>query len=160
MKRFHVHVAVEDLDQSVRFYSTLFATAPTVLKPDYAKWMLEDPRVNFAISQRGGAFGIEHLGIQVENETELAEVYARLGQAERPVVEEKATTCCYARSDKQWIADPQGVEWETFLTFGEATVYGHSRPAATGIDETPAESPCCAPPKAVQACCGTGVAAE
>jgi hypothetical protein len=127
MKRFHVHVTVDDLAQSVRFYSTLFATEPTVLKPDYAKWMLEDPRVNFAISTGAGhSAGISHLGIQAEDERELAEVYDRLAQAERPVVEEKATTCCYAQSDKQWIADPQGVAWETFFTYGESTVYGRS----------------------------------
>lgn len=142
MKRFHVHIAVENLDQSIKFYSTLFASEPTVLKPDYAKWMLEDPRVNFAISQRGTNPGIEHLGIQVDNETELNEVYARLSKAERPVIEEKATTCCYARSDKQWIADPQGISWETFLTHGEATVYG------AGLAATPADSKeaaCCEP---------------
>ncbi|HEY7574357.1 MAG TPA: VOC family protein, partial [Thermoanaerobaculia bacterium] len=106
MKRLHVHVSVDDLAQSVGFYSTLFASEPTVRKDDYAKWMLDDPRVNFAISKRGRAAGIEHLGIQVEDEAELAEVYGRLSRAERPVVEEKATTCCYAKSDKQWIADP------------------------------------------------------
>jgi hypothetical protein len=126
MKRFHVHVSVEDLAQSVRFYSTLFSTEPTVLKDDYAKWMLEDPRVNFAISTGSGDAGISHLGIQAEDEGELAEVYERLSHAERPVIEENDTTCCYARSDKQWIADPQGVPWETFLTHGEATVYGQS----------------------------------
>lgn len=126
MKRLHVHVSVDDLDQSVRFYSTLFASEPSVLKHDYAKWMLEDPRVNFAISKRGGASGVEHLGIQAEDATELAEIYDRLKQSERPIVEQSATTCCYAKSDKQWIADPQGVAWETFLTHGEATVYGQS----------------------------------
>ena len=127
MKRFHVHVAVDDLAQSVRFYSTLFATEPTVLKPDYAKWMLEDPRVNFAISTGvAHSAGISHLGIQAEDESELADVFDRLAQAERPVLEEKATTCCYAQSDKQWIADPQGVAWETFYTYGESTVYGRS----------------------------------
>jgi hypothetical protein len=127
MKRFHVHVTVEDLAQSIRFYSTLFATEPTVSKPDYAKWMLEDPRVNFAISTGvGHNAGISHLGIQAEDEGELSEIYDRLAEAERPVVEENATTCCYARSDKQWIADPQGVPWETFYTYGESTVYGHS----------------------------------
>src|SRR5262249_58056701 len=115
MKRFHVHVSVRDLGESLRFYTALFGNEPTVSKPDYAKWMLNDPRVNFAISQRGKASGIEHLGIQVENEQELAEVYDRLQHAQRSVVEEKATTCCYAKSDKQWIADPQGVAWETFL---------------------------------------------
>jgi catechol 2,3-dioxygenase-like lactoylglutathione lyase family enzyme len=126
MKRFHVHVAVRDLGDSVRFYSTLFARGPSVLKPDYAKWMLDDPRVNFAISQQGEALGIRHLGIEVEDEAELADVYARLERAERPVLEEKATTCCYAHSDKQWIADPQGIVWEAFLTRGEAAVYGRT----------------------------------
>jgi hypothetical protein len=126
MKRLHVHVAVADLEQSVRFYSTLFAAEPTVLKHDYAKWMLDDPRVNFAISKRGGATGVQHLGIQAEDAAELSQVYDRLTQAERPVVAQAATTCCYATSDKQWIADPQGVAWETFLTHGEATVYGQS----------------------------------
>jgi hypothetical protein len=124
MKRFHVHVAVDDLAQSIRFYSTLFATDPTVVKDDYAKWMLEDPRVNFAISTVSGQGGLSHLGIQAEDESELAEVYDRLAKAERPIVEAKATTCCYANSDKRWIADPQGVPWETFLTHGDATVYG------------------------------------
>ena len=124
MKRFHVHVAVDDIDRSVAFYTTLFATAPTVRKPDYAKWMFDDPRVNFAISQRGVQAGIDHLGIQVEDAAELAEVAERLEHAQAPVLEEKATTCCYAKSDKRWIADPQGVAWETFLTHGEATTYG------------------------------------
>ena len=126
MKRFHVHVAVDDLAQSIGFYSALFAAEPSVVKPDYAKWMLDDPRVNFAISKRGGAAGIQHLGIQAEDAAELADVYARLKQAERPVVAQRATTCCYATSDKQWIADPQGVAWETFLTHGEATIYGEN----------------------------------
>lgn len=126
MKRFHVHVAVDDIDHSVEFYTTLFAIAPTVRKPDYAKWMLNDPRVNFAISQRRTTAGVDHLGIQVEDATELAEVADRLARTEGQVIEEKATTCCYAKSDKQWIADPQGVAWETFLTHGEATVYGNA----------------------------------
>lgn len=138
MKRLHVHVAVDDLDRSVGFYSTLFAAAPSVLKPDYAKWMLDDPIVNFAISARGGAAGVEHLGIQVEDSTELAEVYRRLDKADAPVVEEGATTCCYAKSEKSWITDPQGVVWETFLTQGEATTYGTS---AT-IDALTAKSAC------------------
>ena len=124
MKRLHVHVSVKDLDASVRFYSRLFAMQPTVQKPDYAKWMLDDPRVNFAISRRDGRAGVQHLGIQVENRAELAEVYGRLRRAERPVIEEGETTCCYARSEKSWIDDPQGVQWETFLTTGESTIYG------------------------------------
>src|SRR5438477_11623558 len=125
MKRLHVHVSVDDLAQSTRFYSTLFAAEPTVVKDDYVKWMLDDPRVNFAISTRAGrASGISHLGIQADDETELAEVYDRLSRAERPIVEAKAATCCYAKSDKQWIADPQGVPWEASFTYGESTVYG------------------------------------
>ena len=137
MKRFHVHVAVDDLAQSIRFYSTLFAVEPTVVKDDYAKWMLEDPRVNFAISTVGNhtgrlergehrPVGISHLGIQVEDADELGEVYERLSQAGRPVIAEKDVVCCYARSDKQWSADPSGVAWETFLTHEQATVYGTS----------------------------------
>ncbi len=147
MKRFHVHVAVEDLARSVRFYSQLFACEPSVLKPDYAKWMLEDPRVNFAISQRGARAGIEHLGIQVEDRAELQEVYGRLKRAEGPVLEEGATTCCYAKSEKSWIEDPTGIQWETFLTTGESTMYGDDRvPAGPATRE---DSACCAP-----SCCG------
>lgn len=142
MKRLHVHVSVEDITNSVRFYSTLFAAEPAVIKPDYAKWILDDPRVNFAISTRSGQTGIDHLGIQVETPDELHEVYARLQQADRPVLEEGSTTCCYAKSEKSWIADPQGLSWETFLTSGESTVYGDS------IDLGPirtAAGACCAP---------------
>lgn len=127
MKRFHVHVNVDDLAQSIRFYSTLFAAEPSVLESDYAKWMLDDPRVNFAISISHGPSGISHLGIQAEDESELGEVYERLSRAERPVIEEQNTVCCYARSDKQWVADPSGVAWETFLTHEQMTVYGGSR---------------------------------
>src|SRR3984957_8901235 len=126
MKRLHVHVSVDDLGQSIGFYSTLFAVQPTVVKPDYAKWMLDDPRVNFAISTRRGNSRLDHLGIQVETQDELQEVYGRLRQADQPVLEEGATTCCYAQSEKSWIADPQGLAWETFLTTGESTVYGDS----------------------------------
>ena len=133
MKRMHVHIAVDDLDTAIGFYSTLFAAEPTVLKPDYAKWMLEDPRVNLAISQRGNRAGLNHLGIQVENECELAEVYDRLRKAGRPVLEEGKTTCCYAQSEKSWVNDPAGISWETFLTTGEATTYGSSRPATADV---------------------------
>src|SRR3954465_2753568 len=143
MKRFHVHVTVEDLAQSVRFYSTLFAVEPTVLKPDYAKWMLEDPRVNFSISTGSGAgAGISHLGIQAEEWGELTEVFARLARAERPILEEKATTCCYAQSDKQWVTDPQGVGWETFFTYGEPPVYGSKGATAQVAKMTPANASC------------------
>lgn len=158
MKRLHVHVGVADLDQSIQFYSTLFAAEPTVIKSDYAKWMLEDPRVNFAISSgQHAAKGIEHLGIQVESPDELADVYGRLQAADAPVLEEGATTCCYAKSEKSWIADPDGVVWEAFFTNGEATVYGDS-PTLSALSTNASESACCTPamPAAVQpavACC-------
>ena len=157
MKRLHVHVSVEDLARSVRFYSTLFAAEPTVVKPDYAKWMLDDPHVNFAISTRSGQRGLDHLGIQVETQDELQEVYGRLRQADRPVLEEGATTCCYARSEKSWISDPQGVSWEAFLTTGESTVYGDS--IDLGPIRTAKTSACCASaasaePAPATACCG------
>ncbi len=142
MKRMHVHVGVDDLAASTRFYSALFGTPPAVTKPDYAKWMLDDPRLNFAISAGHASRGIEHLGIQVEDQGELAEVYARLEAADRPVLDEGATTCCYARSTKAWISDPQGVIWETFLTAGDATIYGSEAPLA-GASAAPGN--CCAP---------------
>lgn len=146
MKRFHVHVGVADLDASIAFYSSLFAAEPTVTKPDYAKWMLEDPRINFAISRKcGAAKGVEHLGIQVEDEAELAEVYGRLKSADAPVLEEGATTCCYARSEKSWIADPDGVVWEAFLTTGDSTDYGHSPDFAGLSSKNAATNACCAP---------------
>ena len=157
MKRLHVHVSVEDIAQSVRFYSTLFAAEPTVVKPDYAKWMLDDPRVNFAISTRSNRAGLDHLGIQVETPDELQEVYGRLRRAERPVLEEGATTCCYAKSEKSWISDPQGLSWETFLTTGESTVYGHGSDLEQ-IRTTKTQA-CCgltanAAPAPAGACCG------
>ena len=139
MKRLHVHISVKDLTASIRFYRELFNAEPVVTKGDYAKWMLEDPRVNFAISQRNKATGVDHLGIQVEDPAELTEVYARLRRAEGPVIEEGQTTCCYAHSEKSWIEDPQGVEWETFLTTGESTVYG------TNVITPRATKACCAP---------------
>ena len=145
MKRLHVHVGVNDLGRSIGFYSTLFGSEPTVVKEDYAKWMLDDPRVNFAISTgRHAGRGVEHLGIQVESEGELGEVYARLAAADRPVLEEGKTTCCYARSEKSWIADPDGIVWEAFLTNCEATVYGDS-PALTALSDKASEASCCTP---------------
>jgi len=151
MKRLHVHVSVGDLAESVRFYSELFDAEPTVRQSDYAKWMLEDPRVNFAISRRDGKPGMQHLGIQVEDRAELAEVYERLRRAGGPMIEEGETTCCYAHSEKSWIDDPQGVQWETFLTTGQSTVYGTDeiRPKA----EKRAETACCAP-----SCCSSNPA--
>ena len=126
MKRLHVHVSVRDIPQSIGFYSALVAARPAVIKPDYAKWMLDDPRVNFAISTRGKRPGLDHLGIQVESKDELGDLYARLRQAGGTIVEQGQTTCCYAKSEKSWIDDPAGISWETFFTTGESTHYGVS----------------------------------
>ena len=142
MKRLHVHVSVKDVPTSSRFYRELFGVEPVVTKPDYAKWMLEDPRVNFAISNRARPTGVDHLGIRVENRAELAEVYDRLKRAEGRVIEEGNTVCCYVQSEKSWIHDPQGVEWETFLTTGESTDYG------TDAVIPKAAKPCCTPNRA------------
>jgi catechol 2,3-dioxygenase-like lactoylglutathione lyase family enzyme len=151
MKRLHVHVGVDDLDRSIRFYSTLFGAAPAVVRADYAKWMVEDPRVNVAISagQEAGT-GIRHLGVQVESAEELGEVYGRLKAADRPVLEEGRTTCCYAKSEKSWIADPDGLVWEAFLTDGEATVYGDSPELGT-LAASLADDACCLPAAATKA---------
>lgn len=157
MKRFHVHVGVTDIDKSVAFYSSLFGAEPSVVKADYAKWMLDDPRINFAISMRDDATkGIEHVGLQVEDKAELEEVYGRLKAADRPVLEEGATTCCYARSEKSWIADPDGVVWEAFLTTGASTDYGVVPDFAGLASDKAAANACCAPPVAATAktsCC-------
>jgi catechol 2,3-dioxygenase-like lactoylglutathione lyase family enzyme len=155
MKNLHVHMGVDDLPASIRFYSALFAAEPTVQKDDYAKWMLDDPRVNFAISYGHGAIGIQHLGIQVEDEAELAEMYERLKKADAPILEEGSTVCCYAKSEKSWISDPQDLAWETFLTDGESTVYGGNGPAiGTNTVEPPK------PARAASGCCGPAMAAE
>ncbi|MGZ5098590.1 MAG: ArsI/CadI family heavy metal resistance metalloenzyme [Usitatibacter sp.] len=149
MKRFHVHVAVPDLQESIRFYSTLFGAEPAVVKDDYAKWMLEDPRVNFAISQRGGAAGINHLGFQVDHPSELKDIHSRLQAAEAGVTEEKNVSCCYARSDKYWVTDPAGVPWESFHSLGTVPFYnGETKEAAKGACctpgmEAPARATCC-----------------
>ena len=126
MKRLHVHVSVDNLDQALDFYAVLFAAEPAVRKDDYAKWMLDDPRVNFAISTRGRQPGLDHLGIQVESADELQDVYGRLRDAGGAVIEQGQTTCCYAQSEKSWTADPAGISWEVFHTTGEATDYGTS----------------------------------
>jgi len=150
MKRLHVHVRVADLDRSIHFYSGLFGNEPSVTKPDYAKWMLDDPRVNFAISSgRNADTGIEHLGIQAEDEPELAEVYSRLKAAGGAVLEEGRTTCCYAKSEKSWIADPDGLAWEAFLTSGESTTYGAPAP----LDGLSGSAPCCTPAAVAASCC-------
>jgi hypothetical protein len=149
MKRFHVHVNVDQLDSSIRFYTTLFGAAPSVLEADYAKWMLDDPRVNFAISQRGRQAGVDHLGMQAENDAELAAIGTRLHAADAVALTEKGTTCCYARSDKFWAEDPQGVRWETFHTHGSATTYtaapDESGAACCGPATTSAPAASCGP---------------
>jgi hypothetical protein len=155
MKRLHVHVAVSDLSQSLGFYSALFAAQPTVLKSDYAKWMLDDPPVNFAISTRGRESGLDHLGIQVESQDELYEVYGRLRQAGGNIIEQGQTACCYAKSEKSWIDDPAGISWETFHTTGENITYGdgtgereariaHAKESACRMPEAaPKQAACC-----------------
>ena len=141
MKRFHVHVAVHDLKQSIRFYSTLFGSNPSVEKGDYAKWMLDDPRVNFAISTRGGKTGLDHLGIQAENGEELEGIGSRLAQADVSLLPQKDASCCYAKSDKYWTLDPQGVAWESFHTLDSVPTYGQD----TRSKAEPAKMACCAP---------------
>jgi len=154
MKRMHVHVAVENLQHAIDFYSALFAAHPAVIKADYAKWMLDDPRVNFAISARGHAVGLDHLGIQVDDKDELREVYERLHGAGGTVIEQGQTRCCYAKSEKAWIDDPAGIAWETFLTTGESTDYGDGSGERTPrVAHTKA---CCEPeaaPVAPSPCC-------
>ena len=152
MKRMHVNLSVENLDASIAFYKSLFDCEPSVVKADYAKWMLDDPRVNFAITTRGERKGVDHLGIQVENQAELGEVYGRLKNAGAPMIEEGATTCCYAESEKSWVFDPEGIAWETFLTLGESPVYGNDQ-----IKHGNRESSCCTPAQAAakpgSSCC-------
>jgi len=142
MKRMHVHVSVENIDSAIGFYSALFATKPVVVKSDYAKWMLDDPRVNFAISARGGSPGLDHLGIQVESDDELRDVYGRLREAGGNIIEQGKTTCCYAKSEKSWIDDPAGISWEAFFTTGENTNYGTSFEKGARIAHAKA---CCGP---------------
>jgi len=154
MKRFHVHVAVQDLAASIRFYSSVFGSEPSVLKPDYAKWMLEDPRVNFAISRRGAAAGVNHLGIQVDSAEELTALRQQVAAADIQARDEAGANCCYAKSDKYWVEDPQGIAWETFHTLGSIPVFGeHSASAADAccVVETPISF---APRSKSNACCG------
>jgi predicted lactoylglutathione lyase len=159
MKRLHVHVAVSDLSQSVGFYSALFATEPSVLKSDYAKWMLDDPRVNFAISTRVRKPGLDHLGIQVESREELHEVYGRLREAGGNIIEQGQTACCYAKSEKSWIDDPAGISWETFHTTGENITYGDGSGEREARVAHASEGACRMPEAASQpsvACCSEG----
>ena len=144
MKRFHVHVSVRDLGESLRFYTALFGNEPTVSKPDYAKWMLDDPRINFAISQRGRASGIDHLGVQAETEEELEGLRSNLEQADTSVVAEIGAHCCYAKSDKYWVTDPQGVAWESFRSLGSIPLYGDHEASEPGAHAATERGACCA----------------
>ncbi|WP_233886795.1 ArsI/CadI family heavy metal resistance metalloenzyme [Paraburkholderia flagellata] len=141
MKRFHIHVHVDDIAASIAFYSKLFDAAPTRVETDYAKWMLDDPRVNFAISTRGSKAGVDHLGFQVDDSAELAELAQRAQAADMALLDQGETTCCYARSDKHWVVDPQGIAWEYFQTLGNALVYGESRQG----EQPPGAPACCGP---------------
>lgn len=145
MKRFHVHLHVEDLARSIGFYSKLFAAEPTRVEGDYAKWMLDDPRINFAISTRGSQPGIDHLGFQTDDPSELAEMKARAESADMALLDEGETTCCYARSEKHWVTDPQGIAWEHFHTLGNIAVFSEAA-AAEG-----AATACCTPTSATPA---------
>ena len=142
MKRFHVHVAVTDLDKSIRFYSTVFGAKPTVVKPDYAKWMIEDPRINFAISARGAEAGVNHLGLQVDSDEEFRAMRDQLAAADSGIVEEAGANCCYAKSDKYWVTDPQGIAWETYHSLGSIPMFGAD-------SSTQSAGACCAPSTAV-----------
>ena len=149
MKRFHIHVGVKDLNHSIQFYSTLFGQKPTKLKDDYAKWMLEDPRINFAISTRSNEEGVDHLGFQVDENSELTELTERLKKADLGVYGEGETTCCYAESNKAWVKDPSGIAWETYQTMGDAEVFSEKPKAPEA-----AESACCAPKSSTaKSCC-------
>jgi catechol 2,3-dioxygenase-like lactoylglutathione lyase family enzyme len=153
MKRFHVHIRVDDLNASIAFYERLFSAPPTRVETDYAKWMLDDPRVNFAISTRGGQAGLDHLGFQTDSAEELLQLKDRAQNADMALVDEGSTSCCYAQSDKHWITDPQGIAWEHFHTLGNIPVFHENRAAQAS------SAVCCAPPTtqaaaATSACCG------
>jgi catechol-2,3-dioxygenase len=158
MKRMHVHLRVSDLAHNIRFYSAMFDAEPTVVKDDYAKWMLEDPRLNFAISTRTGEVGLDHFGFQVDSDAELAEMESRLAKAELPIETEEGAACCYAKSNKHWTVDPQGIAWESYHTLHDIPTFNNKEES-----QTAASSACCAPkpvpvsisikPKAAAACC-------
>jgi Glyoxalase/Bleomycin resistance protein/Dioxygenase superfamily len=139
MKRMHLHVSVDDMNKSIGFYNSLFGATPTVSKPDYAKWMLDDPLVNFAISKRGATAGLDHIGIQVENDTELSEIKERLEKAELSLLTEEGTTCCYAKSDKHWVQDPSGIAWETYKTLESSPTFNNNH------EPVASSAACCAP---------------
>ena len=154
MKRFHVHLHVDDLGKSIAFYSKLFAAEPARVEADYAKWMLDDPRLNFAVSTRGAQSGIDHLGIQTDDPEELAALKARVGAADLALLDEGQTTCCYARSEKHWVNDPQGIAWEHFHTLESIPVFREQAPAAAACcAPAPRGKPVGVPVKARSSCC-------
>ena len=156
MKRFHIHIGVDNLDESIHFYSALFGAAPIKTKPDYAKWLLDDPRVNFAISTRAETKGVDHLGIQAEEETELTELRGRLKEGDMTVVDEGDTVCCYARSEKSWIQDPSGIPWEAYRTMEDAQLFSgefDSAEAACCTPGTVGKPDCCEPSEKTAGCC-------
>lgn len=157
MKRFHLHVGVKNIDEAVQFYSTLFGQKPAKLKEDYAKWMLEDPRINFAISTRTSKEGVDHLGIQVDQDSELGEITERLKKADLSVYDEGETTCCYAESKKAWIQDPAGIPWEAYRTMADAEVFSENtegREDACCAPMEKNESSCCDSSESETGCCG------
>ncbi len=156
MKRLHVHISVENLAESIRFYSALFTAEPSVSKSDYAKWMLDDPRVNFAISQRGATTGLNHLGVQVESPNELAEMHQRLQDLQADITEENKVSCCYAKADKYWVNDPQGIAWETFHTLDSIPIFGKDheiQSTGSAVDMSAIKSDKTTPCRPTRACC-------
>jgi catechol-2,3-dioxygenase len=151
MKHMHIHIAVDELNESIRFYSAMFGAAPTIERDDYAKWQLNDPAVNFAISSRGQSNGLNHLGIQVDSENELAEISQRLDAAKIASSKQKGANCCYAKSDKHWVLDPQGIAWETFHTLSSIPTFGEETSTAPGNDS----AACCMPDQSVTSGCCT-----
>ena len=153
MKRLHVHVSVDDLTNSIKFYTGMFGAEPTIVKGDYAKWQLEDPRMNFAISQRDAQIGLNHLGIQVESAHELGEMQSRLASLQPGVAKEEGVACCYAKSDKYWVNDPSGIAWETFHTLDSIPVFGEPNKTATNGEKAAANEACCMPKAASSSSC-------
>ncbi len=156
MKRLHIHVGVEDIERSIRFYSALFGAEPVKTKSDYAKWMLDDPHLNFAISTRAGRKGVDHLGLQADDENELQALRERLQNADMATFDEGETVCCYARSDKSWVEDPAGIAWEAYRTMADARVFSDDAPAgdtACCTPETRGQPGCCAPAAGAGECC-------
>lgn len=145
MKRMHIHLGVNDIEESVRFYSALFGTEPTKLKADYAKWMLEDPRLNFAVSTRARNIGLDHMGLQVDDPAELNTLRQQMSAANIATHRDGETTCCYARSEKSWVEDPNGVAWEAYHTMQDAQIFS--------ADDTTGEPACCTPETPQGVCC-------